>query len=313
MSLRAGAALVLCLAAALANSATLGEDAVFGPGRARGAFLLRSVGARAAGMGEAFTAVADDASAVLLNPGGLGQIASVSALGMYEVLGDGMGVSHGAAAIPLGSGAVGFGITAVSYGSYEMLSDEGVDLGRESLMDLSVAGSVSFENPQLLGGIGWSGLSLEYVKDALGGSHLGASAGGVWPISRATRLGFALLHAGQAAGGYRLPAVAKAGAAYALAKTFRLAADLGHGLVDGRTFVSVGVEMTSSPPLMALRAGYKWSGDRGPGGLTGLTAGLGVRVGDCGLDYAYQPFGDLSGSHRVSLVYGKGTEEAPGP
>jgi tetratricopeptide (TPR) repeat protein len=56
---------------------------------------------------------------------------------------------------------------------------------------------------------------------------------------------------------------------------------------------------------MVLRAGYSWRGENlNVGGMTGLAAGVGFRLGRLGLDYAYQPFGDLATSHRIALVYG---------
>ncbi len=39
------------------------------------------------------------------------------------------------------------------------------------------------------------------------------------------------------------------------------------------------------------------------GGLTGFTAGAGLRFGDFSLDYAFVPYGDLGTSHRISLGF----------
>ena len=53
-----------------------------------------------------------------------------------------------------------------------------------------------------------------------------------------------------------------------------------------------------------LRAGYQLSlPDNQFEGLTGLTAGAGLKIGSFALDYAYVPFGDFGASHRVSLGY----------
>jgi hypothetical protein len=46
--------------------------------------------------------------------------------------------------------------------------------------------------------------------------------------------------------------------------------------------------------------------------MTGLTAGLGVRFKGFGLDYAFQPYGDLATSHRIALIW-TGVKPEPFP
>ena len=43
--------------------------------------------------------------------------------------------------------------------------------------------------------------------------------------------------------------------------------------------------------------------DEGLGSTVSLAAGAGFVVGGLGLDYAYQPFGELGMSHRIALRY----------
>lgn len=53
-----------------------------------------------------------------------------------------------------------------------------------------------------------------------------------------------------------------------------------------------------------LRVGYQGSLENNQiGGLTGFTAGAGLRIGPVRLDYAFVPYGDLGTSHRVSVGY----------
>ena len=90
--------------------------------------------------------------------------------------------------------------------------------------------------------------------------------------------------------------------AYGVMDTLKLALDVSQGLVDELTAVAFGSEITLYE-AMVLRAGYKFlTEDQGLGGLNGLTAGLGVRLAKFGLDYAYQPLGTLTQSHRIALV-----------
>jgi hypothetical protein len=54
--------------------------------------------------------------------------------------------------------------------------------------------------------------------------------------------------------------------------------------------------------MLALRAGYderRNIDDK----LKGLTAGLGARMEQFGLDYAFVPYGELGSTHRISLRY----------
>ncbi len=66
-----------------------------------GAFLRMGVGARAIGMGNTFTSIADDASAQYWNPAGLGLIGKIQAEGMYGTLGYGQNWGFLSCAIPL--------------------------------------------------------------------------------------------------------------------------------------------------------------------------------------------------------------------
>ncbi|MCI0378607.1 MAG: hypothetical protein L0215_13440, partial [Gemmataceae bacterium] len=127
---------------------------------------------------------------------------------------------------------------------------------------------------------------------------------------------------------YVLPTAIKVGGAWQGLPWLTAAMDAGIGLAQQGPTFAAGVEISgwtskaASPPArrepgsslsaagfpraaIALRAGYKWRGqDVGFRGHDGLTAGIGFRIGRLGLDYAYQPFGDLATSHRVALVYG---------
>ncbi|MEK7475425.1 MAG: hypothetical protein AAB152_07280 [Candidatus Coatesbacteria bacterium] len=294
------------MGASVARGSVLAEAVRTGASRVQAAFVSVGAGARPVGMGEAFTAVADDASAVTWNPGGLGQIHELRAVVAHDVAGADVGLSYAAVAIPAGPGTVGLGITALMFGSYDRRSDDGTKLGTDSVMDVAGTVSYGFANPGWLGGGGWSGLGVEVVQETAGGSLVGLSAGSVLPAGGGLTVAWAAQHVGPGRDGFSLPAVVKAGAAYALPGFGRIVADAGYPLVSRQPLVAAGVEIAPHR-MFAVRAGYKWRGAQ-PGlrGLTGLTAGLGVRLGRLGIDYAYQPFGDLVTSHRFALVWGTG-------
>jgi len=284
-------------------AATQGDSELFDAGKVRAAFLSQAAGARPAGMGEAFTAVSNDASAVSWNPGGLGQLTSPSAVMVYDVMGDDIGMAYLAGAMKLGSGVFGLGLTAVTYGELVQRDDAGAKVGTESPLDIAVAGAYTMENPW--GPKGWSGIALEVVYENAGGPLFCASLGTILRVVGKWSVGVAALHLGPAVKGFSPPATMKGGLLYDVTEGLDVALDASYGIMDRSMAGTLGIEYS---PLhaMVLRIGYKRDlTDQGLKGLTGLAAGLGFRWRSFGLDYAFQPFGDLATSHRIGLVYGR--------
>jgi len=299
---RAWFVLILLGAAGAAPAAQYWGGWAYDSSLTRGAFLTRGVGARAVAMGEAFTAVADDASAVLWNPGGLGQIKSLSAVAQYDAMGQGMGASYVAAAAPVGSLVGAVSIQTMSYGTIQYRDIYGEKNGSESLLDGAVTQGWAFRNPAWLGGAGWSGAAIEVVQETMDNALVGFNAGSLIPVSSSVMAGWAIQHAGPDVGKYSLPETLRLGTAYH-GGLLNATMDLSYGLVDHLMCVGAGGEVRVHPSV-ALRLGYKWDGqDQGIGGFRGLSAGAGVRLGQWAVDYAYQPFGDLATSHRISVEY----------
>ncbi|MEK7476456.1 MAG: CsgG/HfaB family protein [Candidatus Coatesbacteria bacterium] len=290
------------MAAALAPSAFTD----YGAQTVRAAFLSRAASARAVAMGEAFTAVSDDASAVLGNPGGLGRVARLDAVAQYETGGDGISRNVGAIALPVGPGAVGIGVAAFSAGSYEVRDASGAKSGDQSAMDIAGTVGYGFANPGGLGLPGWTGLAVEFVSQGVGGSTVAGSLGTVLPLGGGLDLGLALQHMGAKASGFGLPSSLRAGLALAFAGTLRVAGEARVGLADKVTDVGAGAEWAPIPRV-AIRAGYRTPlANQGWQGMTGLTAGAGLRLGNLVLDYAFQPYGELATSHIISLSWRQG-------
>ena len=284
----------------------------YGAAGVNGAFLTRAASPRASGLAGAFTAVADDASAVVANPGGLGQIRSFEAVAMRDAMvgagrfRDDLGVTFVAAALPLGPGVGGVAVTAMDWGTYERRDAWGAAVGPVAATDVAVAASWAAVNPGWFGRAGWSGIAVETVREASGRFLLGFSGGSVIPIASAGRVGWALEHVGLAADGSALPALFKLGASLAEARApfpLRLSLDVAYPFVQGRFWIGAGAE--ASPfTTVRVRLGYRWrAGGDGLTGPTGVAAGAGVRLGSYGLDWAWQPFGDLVTAHRIAVTY----------
>jgi TolB-like protein len=284
-------------------AATVQEAVRYDSGKVRGAFLALGPGARPVGLGEAFTAIADDATAASWNPGGLAQLDSFSAVAMHDLRGQGMGLSHVSVAVPAGPGVIGAGITALSFGGYDLRDDLGRKTGTDSVTDLAGSVAWGFANPEWMEVSGWTGLSFEAVREAAGKTLIGASVGWLVPLSGSFKAGLSFQHLGPPSDGFYLPAAAKLGGVFSAGEILRLSADVGYPLVDKDIWAAAGCEY-APVRLFAVRAGYKWqAGETGISGLTGLAVGVGFRLASFVVDYAYQPFGDLAVSHRLSLTY----------
>lgn len=311
MTPRAVLALLVLAGRAAAFSQTV---AVTDPAsKTRAAFLTLGAGARPAGMGEAFTAVADDASAVSWNPGGLAQLNAFSAIAQYQVVGAGAGMSYAAAAIPAGPGVLAAGLTMLTYGSLDGRDDNGAKIAAESFADVAGVASFGMAHPAGLVVPGTSGVAAEIVHEAAGDTLIGLCAGSVIPVSSWLRAGWAVQHLGPGKDGTAMPGLAKVGVRLAPRRVFVLAADAGWLLAAARPWAAAGAELLVHPRI-ALRGGYKWRPDhRELGGMDGVTVGAGYALpvawqqGTLHLDYAYEPLGEIVSGHRFGLSYAFGT------
>src|SRR5437773_2030847 len=91
-----------CLAISLALGMLGGRTSLFasGPGTTSGELLKIPLGTRAIGMGEAFTALADDSSSLYWNPAGMSLMSQKEVTFMHSSLIEGIHYEHLAAVIP---------------------------------------------------------------------------------------------------------------------------------------------------------------------------------------------------------------------
>lgn len=264
--------------------------------------LENGAGARAQGMGGAFTAVADDASAAYWNHAGLSSLKSFSATLTYDTMFMDAAYSNLIAAVPLGPGALGVNIFYMSFGSFENVDiDSNTKSGSVSPFTLagnisygislgslfSVGAGVKILNQSLgeisnLGFAGDAGISFktDFFKAAITGRNIGAAGGFSLPMD--VRLGLAVLPIQSAQ------------------NSLIISADAGYVFKDTLD-ISAGIEYTGMKTF-SIRAGYKYrlTGNNLTG-LTGIAAGAGLRLGVVGLDYAFVPFGELGYTHRLAL------------
>lgn len=294
----AGAVLALVLPAAAAAQ----ESA---------AFLKIGVGARAVGMGGAFTAVADDVNALAWNPAGLAFVDArqVGLTHTQHVAGtrfNFLGLVQ-----PTRFGTFALGGRHLSQGRIDGRDAEGRPTGSFSAAD----GAVELAYGLKLFNGAYLGWGVKYLSSRIAEASAQTYAvdlGSMYELAPLgpglPRLGLAVLNIGP---GMRfldertpLPLTLAAGLGYRLPAGLILALDFRHRPYGNTSEVSVGTEYAVLPTF-AFRAGYGagrgLSGGSGLAALRGLAGGFGLRIYGYHLDYSITPFGELGNTQRFSV------------
>jgi len=258
-------------------------------------------------MGECFTAIADDLSALHYNPAGLAQIwhpeltlthDSYLDNGFYETI---------AYANPFkGVGTLAAGFNYLNYGSIDKRDSTGTLVGSYTPFDASFNAGIGFP---LTGGLS-GGLRSQWIRqDVDGVVHTGM----LWDMALfyipAPQLSFGLdlKNIGIETGGYNLPSELLTGVSYRLSFGERrnqslivgLNGDIGSQGIGG---VRVGMEVGLERKYF-IRAGYsRDSQDSDLGVVKGTDLGAGLALGHFQLDYAFSFMGDLGNVQRLSLT-----------
>jgi long-subunit fatty acid transport protein len=317
--------LAVCLGLTL-----LSGQAWAGSGTTSAAFLLLGHGARAAAMGNAFTAVADDVSATHWNPAGLASLASqeISAertLHIQDTSIDRLayvhpfGLDRGGTPQAWALSTVYLQQNGIEQRSANTVEPEGTFGASDFAVGLSYARNLrSFNLPRTSLGVtarsvqqrisGYSARAMSFDAGLL--SQMGPLKLGV----AASNMGTAVQFLNQK---YPLPAALRLGAAWD-ARALPVTVSLGAEKVRGESGwgYHAGTEFHLSR-VLDLRAGYlgmsgqtkrafKGSspGTIGEGdlaGLTGMAGGLGFHISNYSLDYAFTPYGELGMAHKITL------------
>ena len=263
-------------------------------------------GARALGMGSAFVGVADDASALYWNPAGLARLENLDlALNHNSWL---AGIIQENVELAMPAGILGGLAASVDYINYSTLA--GYDSSGASTGDYSADryGLNLGWGKQLFPGFS-VGAGLKGSTQNVSGnnySNLAVDLGLVLKPAKGFHIGLTYTDLGNQVSGYAQPADLNLGASLGFdvnADNHLLIAAAGTWENNGVNTLQVGLEDVIHQ-FLALRAGYRGvSADTQIQGLTGLSLGLGVKLGRLDLDYAYLPYGDLGTAHRISLIY----------
>jgi hypothetical protein len=270
------------------------------------AFLRIGVGARAAGLGNAYVSGVDDGTATYWNPAGLARVRTLDISLMhneyfqdvrYEFLGFGRRI---------GAHAVGASVAGLYTGSeaMERRDEFGNFEGHFGSYDFAASLGYAYRFGEDLS----AGLTVKYLTeniDRTNASGFAADAGIQWdtPVDH-LRIGAVVQNVGPSMkfidDEFDLPTTVQGGARYAVpmaAGEFMVVAEVRKVRGD-----DAGLDLGTSyeyREMAALRFGYKSGLDS-----EDVSFGLGFRKHRVRLDYAFVPYGnDLGDTHRVGLGY----------
>ena len=279
-------------------------------------FLKLGAGARAEGMGEAYSAVCSGADAVYWNPGALSGLDGVAGTFTHADLFGALNYEYSGFAKSFKRfGAVGLGLQYLSAGRIPETDAGGFETGTD-MNPVQLAAALAYSRK--IGGFG-IGAAAKYIRSRLAEtvSTLAADAGILSPglIDNKLRLAFVVQNAG---GGLKysrtsdpLPLNLKLGGAFSFSDKIIFDIDFNFPR-DNRPYAGAGGEYVFdySGVSFAGRLGYNTRSSGDIDGLAGISTGLGVAFNSLSLDYAFVPFGSLGNAHRISLNFRFGNKTA---
>ena len=183
-----------------------------GPGTTAANFLKVGVGARATALGEAYTALVSDASALYWNPAALANIENSEVFTAYNSYLLGVSQGYIALSFPSLDGTVGIGTNYMDMGTFE-----GYDKDANPIAGFGATDTYIFLGYGRNLSEGWSlGVSLGSLSDTIQGgtkSTFLGTVGVLKEIGGKHRIGIVAQHFGQALGGDPLPLTFKVGIA----------------------------------------------------------------------------------------------------
>ncbi|HTC19900.1 MAG TPA: PorV/PorQ family protein [bacterium] len=265
-----------------------------------------NVFARPAALGSAFVGIADDDSALFINPAGLaflrqGELSLNSDLWLVGTFQETV-----LTAIPTAHlGGFGFAGHYLDYGTFEGRDESGSLTNNYSADQIGADMGWGFEILKNFSvGLGLSGL--QSTLAGMGYTQVTTDFGILWRLGQGIRLGASYTNMGLIGTEGTAESAFNLGASYQIFidKANQLLAALAGTLEpNAEQYFQAGLEYGFQGQLF-LRVGFQQPlEDNSIDGLTGLAAGVGFHLSGLSLDYAYLPYGDLGNSHRINLSY----------
>jgi len=265
------------------------------------------MGVRPMALAGAYTAVIGIES-ISRNPGALGQFTKTGLSLVYNTWSVDSSFQYMLGALPLGSGILGIDAFYAGTGKIIGRDDMGIGTGQD-LNAFGAGGAIAYganlENLVKNLSAGVSIRILAQSMDKLAKAGILLDAGALYRLNDSFSLGF--VYKGFSFSDRPVDSSEiRAGAAYTGSAgdsgKFMISADAGYSIAFGASG-SLGLEYTLNNTV-AFRAGYEIKQENFTyGGLSGLSAGLGVILGGISMDYAAVTYGDLGFNHVFSLSF----------
>ncbi|MBI4778079.1 PorV/PorQ family protein [Candidatus Desantisbacteria bacterium] len=295
---------LIALACVLLTATALRAE--ISPGKNGVAFLKVGVGARAIGMGEGFSAIADDTSAIHYNPAGLVHISSPCISTMYnQWIG---GLMHGAVTYVnpcFKQSAIGISAVYLRTGGIQRYDEKDslTSSGEYKAYDMSLNCTYAFHFTR---GISF-GMNIKGICEKIDNEEAGGFAIDFGQLYRTPIDGLSLSSVVQNVGptmrfkdaGYKLPTCYKLGIAYRF-PDYPILMDCDWTKPsDNKWKINAGFECKLMDTI-AIRGGFdsQLFEDLNGGGLN---LGLGFPLGPYMIDYAFVPTKRMGDTHRLSV------------
>ena len=316
-AIRTLSALALLLAAGAAPLRALEDPRYFSKkaaGTTTADFLNLSVGARAAAMAGAYSAVSEEASAVYWNPAGLVQIPKLSAVFMRAQYLEDVSYQYAAYAHRLSyDSVIGASVMLTDVGSIPETDISGNTLGsftpRDQVFTLAYSKAIlEFSDKDMDVSIG---VAAKYIKSQISGSAR-SYAGDIGIMTyNFSDIPYRLaVTASNMGGGMRydtesnpLPLTFKLGGAINPFKNMLFTTDVVLPK-QNKPNLLVGAELATTPNELTrfcVRAGMNAQQMRD--GIGGFSMGIGATLHFFTFDYAFVPMGELGTTHRIALTF----------
>lgn len=271
-------------------------------------FLKIPVGARAAALGNAFSGLSNDSSAIFWNVSGLSSISWKEVSASYNSLYDNISLGNLSCSIPLGKKiSAGIGVVYLNSGTIDKRGETKEKLGTYSVQDAAVSIGIGAGITKKLS-LGGTVKFVQEKIDTESGTGFAADAAFMYLahiMDMPVNLGVSVMNIGGTMGPGEesdMPFLIRAGAS---SKIFNekiilcAAADIPK---DADTTAGVGAEYYFSD-IFTLRCGYRLFLED-LSGLEPVTLGFGIiytESNDYMLDYSFAGAGDFGLVHRISI------------
>ncbi len=278
-------------------------------------FLKLAVGARGVALGEAYSALVDDASSLYWNPAGLVRIKSRSIVLMHASYLGSTSFDYMAYSQKEGDmGAWGISVQYMNSGSIPKTDISGAEIGSFNPRDIAV--SLGFacdisgfrKEPEERFVLGATG-KIVHTRIVSNDTSIAADIGLLFPYLFENRFQMALV-AQNIMGSLKLdqescpmPFILRLGTRISPNRLWDITADL-VAPIDNYPYLAVGTELRVGlfkSLNTSLRAGANTRAVSDIEGLRNITLGAGLGGRMLSVDYAFVPFGILGNAHRISL------------